>query len=156
MELSLIALGANLGNRKAQLEGAWNAINELDDTRTIRLSSLYETEPEGGPPNQPQYLNATGVIETLLDPFMLLEKCQEIEKKMGRVRHEYWGPRTIDIDILLYADYTINTELLVIPHPRMHIRRFVLEPAVEVAREMRHPVLGQTVAALFATLFKKF
>ncbi|MDR2756372.1 MAG: 2-amino-4-hydroxy-6-hydroxymethyldihydropteridine diphosphokinase [Planctomycetaceae bacterium] len=141
----LLALGSNLGNRREILESAWKEIGHLPETKTLRMSRFYETQPVGGSPNQPEFLNAAGVIETTLLPQVLLEKLQEIEIRFGRVRKEHWGPRTLDIDILLYGDQIIATLTLTVPHPEMLRRRFVLEPAAEIAAETVHPVTGKTI-----------
>ncbi|MDR0337709.1 MAG: 2-amino-4-hydroxy-6-hydroxymethyldihydropteridine diphosphokinase, partial [Planctomycetaceae bacterium] len=98
-----------------------------------------------GPPNQPEFLNAVCTVSTTLPPQILLEKLQEIETKFGRVRIEHWGPRTLDIDILLYGNQIISTPTLSIPHPEMLRRYFVLEPALEIAADTVHPVTGKTL-----------
>jgi 2-amino-4-hydroxy-6-hydroxymethyldihydropteridine diphosphokinase len=141
----LLGLGSNLGDRQEILKSAWQEINDIAETKTLRLSRFYETEPVGGPPNQPEFLNAAGIVDTTLTPHLLLEKLQEIEFKFGRVRIEHWGPRTLDIDILLYGNEIISTPVLTIPHPEMLQRRFVLEPAMEIAANTVHPVTGKTI-----------
>ncbi|MDR0608483.1 MAG: 2-amino-4-hydroxy-6-hydroxymethyldihydropteridine diphosphokinase [Planctomycetaceae bacterium] len=141
----LLALGSNLGNRRVILESAWQEIGNLPEIKTLRISRFYETQPVGGPINQPEFLNAVGIIITTLPPRRLLEKLQEIENRFGRVRTEHWGPRTLDIDILLYGNEVILTPTLTIPHPEMLHRRFVLEPAAEIAADTVHPITGQTI-----------
>jgi 2-amino-4-hydroxy-6-hydroxymethyldihydropteridine diphosphokinase len=141
----LLALGSNLGNRRETLESAWKEIGNLPETKTWRISRFYETKPVGGPINQPDFLNAAGVIATTLPPQQLLEQLQEIENRFGRVRTEHWGARTLDIDILLYGNQIISTPTLTIPHPEMLQRRFVLEPAEEIAADTVHPITGQTI-----------
>jgi 2-amino-4-hydroxy-6-hydroxymethyldihydropteridine diphosphokinase len=141
----LLALGSNLGNRRETLESAWKEIGNLPETKTLRMSRFYETKPVGGPTNQPEFLNAAGMIDTKLTPQSLLEKLQEIENRFGRVRTEHWGPRTLDIDILLYGNEIVSTPTLTIPHPEMLRRCFVLEPAEEIAANTVHPITGQTI-----------
>jgi 2-amino-4-hydroxy-6-hydroxymethyldihydropteridine diphosphokinase len=141
----LLALGSNLGNRQEILESAWKEISNLPQTKTLRISRFHKTQPVGGTPNQPEFLNAVCTVCTTLPPQVLLEKLQEIEIQFGRIRTEHWGPRTLDIDILLYGNQIIHTPTLSIPHPEMLHRRFVLEPAQEIAAETVHPVTGMTL-----------
>ena len=124
-----IGLGSNLGDRAAHIGRAVGALAELGTL--VRVSSLYETAPVGGPRQGP-YLNSVAVIDTELAPHELLARCRQIELQAGRERRERWGPRTLDLDILLYGDETIAEDGLTIPHPRMTERRFVLEPLLEV------------------------
>jgi len=141
----LLAFGANLGDPRSQILDAWNRIGRIPGVRCQSLSSLHLTKPVGGPENQPDYLNGAGLVDTTLLPEQFLDEIMEIERVMGRKRTEHWGPRIIDIDILLFGDLVIQTERLTIPHPRMHERSFALDPAAEIAPEMIHPILGKSV-----------
>ncbi len=146
---AFLALGSNLGDRQANLDQALEAIQEHPRIELTQVSSFYETEPVGGPPNQDPYLNAVAEVETDLPPEELLAVLLEIEQKLGRVRRERYAPRTIDLDILLYGDRVIETETLTVPHPRMHTRGFVLEPFAEIAPSTVHPGLGVTIGQLW-------
>ncbi len=144
-----LGLGANLGDRAAALDRALGLLG-AKGFRVRRMSSLYETEPVGGPPQGP-FLNAVVEGETLLPPSELLGACLGVEREMGRVRAERNGPRVIDVDILLYGDVVLESDELVLPHPRFHERRFVLVPLAELAPRLRHPVLRASVLELLAT-----
>jgi len=124
-----IGLGSNLGDRSRFIADAIGALSELGTLEQV--SSLYETAPVGGPEQGP-YLNAVVVIDTDLSAREVIERCLEIEQQAGRERRERWGPRTLDLDLLLYGGETIEEEGLSVPHPRMTERRFVLEPLLEV------------------------
>jgi len=114
---------------------------------------VYETDPVGPP--QPPYLNLVVEVDTGLPPQRLLEALLEIERALGRERKERWGPRTIDLDLLLYGDWVLEEEGLEVPHPRLHQRAFVLVPLADLIPEGRHPVLGRTFAELLALLDRK-
>lgn len=129
MVRAAIGLGSNLGDRAQHIANAVAALTQTGSL--VRVSSLYETEPVGGP-EQGSYLNAVVVIETELPVRDLLARCLEIEHEAGRERRERWGPRTMDLDVLLYGDHIIDEDGLSVPHPRMTERRFVLEPLLEV------------------------
>jgi 2-amino-4-hydroxy-6-hydroxymethyldihydropteridine diphosphokinase len=141
-----LGLGSNLGDRSLALEDALHRL-KAGGFCVSRRSSTWQTAPVGGPP-QGWFLNAVVAGETALSPEGLLRVCLETERAMGRVRVEKNGPRRIDIDILLFGEERRQERGLVIPHPRLHERRFVLEPLFEIAPGMRHPVLGLTVAEL--------
>lgn len=144
----LIGFGSNLGDRRLALDGAWALFGEHAAVETLQISRFYETRPVGGPPDQPDYLNAVGLIRTTLEPEPLLYYLQDVEARFGRVRTGRWGARTLDLDLLLYGDRIVASPLLTIPHPEMTWRDFVLEPAWEVAPEMIHPTTGLSLAEL--------
>lgn len=132
---AFLGLGSNLGDRQAMLRQAAARLRALPGIRILRASSVYETEPLGLT-DQPWFLNQVLEVETALDPHHLLTAVQEVEASLGRRREVRWGPRTIDIDILLYADVTLRSPRLVLPHPALAHRRFVLVPLAEL-----HPLL---------------
>jgi 2-amino-4-hydroxy-6-hydroxymethyldihydropteridine diphosphokinase len=150
--LALIGLGSNLGDRKAQLDAAVAALAAAPSVALRAVSRYHETAPVGGPEGQGDYLNAAAAVETTLEPLALLHVLQEIERRAGRVRTVRWGPRTLDLDLLLFGDRVIATGELQVPHPRMAERLFVLVPLAEIAPGAVDPVTGRTVAALLADL----
>lgn len=137
---AFLGLGSNLGDSLAHLKEALARLEEKG-VRPRRFSSVYRTAP-WGVEDQPDFLNMVVMALTELDPRGLLEACQEVEREMGRVRRERWGPRVIDVDILLYDDIVVEEEGLVIPHPRMGERDFVLVPLLEVWPEAVDPRTG--------------
>ncbi len=145
-KLVYLALGSNIGDRESNLRHALDELNS-PDLRLLRASGLYETEPMGLR-EQPWFLNQVAEFETELFPLQLLQRICRIERKLGRKRTVLNGPRTIDIDILLYGKAIVKTEELVIPHPRYRERRFVLEPLAELNPSLRDPETKQTVAAM--------
>jgi len=127
-----IALGSNLGIPVDHLSGALDAIDGLPDTTLEQTSRWYRTAPVGGPPDQPDFLNAVCCVETDLGPYDLLAALQRIEQDFGRVRRERWGPRTLDLDIILFGDRVQTDPELTLPHPRAHERAFVLVPLADL------------------------
>ena len=147
MEISYLMVGGNVGDRMKYLNRCIDLLRS-DIGRITSMSAIYESEPWGFDDTQ-WFLNQVVVVETNLAPFALLEYIQRIEQTLGRLRtHDGYHSRTMDIDILLYGNLVINTPELVIPHPRMAERMFVLQPMAELAPDMEHPVLHQTMANL--------
>jgi 2-amino-4-hydroxy-6-hydroxymethyldihydropteridine diphosphokinase len=148
MSACLIGLGSNLGDRRAALDGAVDRLAAEPELRLVARSGWYETSPVGGPPGQEPFLNGAALLHTSLAPQALLAVLERIETEMGRQRRLRWGPRRLDLDLLLYGELVQETPRLTVPHPRMAWRRFVLEPAAEVAPAMIHPPTGWTIARL--------
>ncbi len=145
--VAFLCLGSNLGDRAGMLSAALTRLAPGGgDVRIVRTSRVYESPP-WGKTDQPAFLNQVVEIETTLSPEMLLARCREVEDVLGRVRRERWGPRTIDVDILLYGDLVIETPDLVVPHADLRRRAFVLVPLAEVAPALRLPT-GETVEDL--------
>jgi 2-amino-4-hydroxy-6-hydroxymethyldihydropteridine diphosphokinase len=142
---AVIALGSNLGNRELYID---SAVAELAKVIEItHLSTNHETDPVGGP-EQPKYLNAIAIAETELDPRELMIIMLEIENRLGRKREAHWGPRTIDLDLIVFGDEVIDSEVLVLPHPRAHERKFVLEPWLEIDPGAYIPGIGEIESIL--------
>jgi len=152
LELAFLGLGANLGEPAATLAAARDRLAELPQSRLVAASSLYRTAPVGGPVGQPDFFNAVLALATSLEPTVLLEHALAIEKRFGRRRLLRWGPRTLDVDLLLFGERLLDLPALQLPHPRLHRRRFVLEPLCELAPEVRHPRLGVPLRQLLAQL----
>ena len=146
-----IGLGSNLGDREQNLNAALTALREAGIIRPVRVSSFLAGAPVGGPP-QPDFLNAAAEAETELPPEQALQALLAVESRLGRVRAERWGPRVIDLDLLLYDQIILDRPDCVIPHPRMHERRFVLEPLCEIAPDAMHPVFRVTIRELLRRL----
>ncbi len=152
MATCLIALGSNLGDPRRTLSSATQLLSATHDVQVVAESRFYQTSPVGGPEGQDDFLNGAVRLETSLSPSQLLQVLQRIEYELGRVRHQRWAARTIDIDLLLYDQITLDTPDLVLPHPRMVSRRFVLAPAAEIADDMIHPTSSWTIGQLLANL----
>jgi 2-amino-4-hydroxy-6-hydroxymethyldihydropteridine diphosphokinase len=144
-----LSLGSNIGNRESHLGDALARLRALG--RVGAVSSLYETEPVEFT-DQPWFLNCVVLLETNATPAQMLANLLAIEQEMGRVRNQKKGPRTIDIDILLFGEAIVDSPELTIPHPAMHQRRFVLEPLAEIAPEIQHPILKETIRRLLEEL----
>ena len=147
MQSIVIALGSNLGKRERNLEKAVELILEGNLITLNAKSAIYETAPVGGPEQGP-YLNACIKVETNLSPTILMLRLLAIEDRMGRIRKEYWGPRTIDLDMLLYDQIIMNTPLLQLPHPRLAERDFVLIPLADIAPGLIIPGYNKNVSQL--------
>jgi 2-amino-4-hydroxy-6-hydroxymethyldihydropteridine diphosphokinase len=153
MPRALVGLGSNLGDRRATLDAAVALLNGtqlggLPQTAVVARSSWYETDPVGGPGGQDEFLNGCVLLETTLAPEALLDELLRIETALGRVREVPWGPRTLDLDLLLYDDLVQSSSRLTLPHPRLSYRKFVLRGAIEIVPTLRHPLLDRTLADL--------
>ncbi len=147
MTPAYVALGANLGDAQATVRAAFDALETLSETRVLRRSSLYRTAPVGLA-DQPDFINAVAAIETALAPDALLSALLAIENRFGRVRRDRNGPRTLDLDLLLYGEQCIDSPQLTLPHPRLHLRAFVLCPLAEIAPDLPLPGRGSVAAWL--------
>ena len=151
----LIGCGANEGARREQLNQAIDMLRFMPGVRLVDVSQFLETLPVGGPPGQSPYLNAACLIETTFKPAEVLDMLLAVENTLHRSREKRWGPRTIDLDLLLYDDCVLKTECLQVPHPRMTTRRFVLEPAAAIAADLKHPVAGCTIRELLENISER-
>ena len=149
MATSLIALGSNLGDRTANLQYAVEQLDAHPAVHVVARSRSFLTAPVGGPGDQDDYVNAAACVETTLSPDQLFDLLRNAETQLGRQRRQRWAARVVDLDLLLFDDLVIETPRLEIPHPRMAFRRFVLEPAAQIAPDMVHPVIGWTIRQLF-------
>ena len=146
-----VALGSNIGDSKAHLDGAVEALKADEKVRVLQVADYIVTKPYGGV-EQDDFVNSAMAIETLYSPEELLDRLHEIEADHARERIIHWGPRTLDLDILLYEDVVMDTPDLIIPHKDMHNREFVLKPMAEIAPYEKHPILGQTMEQLLKQL----
>lgn len=152
--IAYIALGSNVGDGWATLRRAMELLGEREGIAIRRVSQFIETDPVGGPAGQDNFVNGAAEIETTLGPQELLSVLHEIEKKLGRNRtiEQRWGSRTCDLDLLLMDDIIMETDGLTIPHPRMHLRKFVLTPLSQIAPKTIHPILKKTISSLLSEL----
>ena len=151
MSKVLVGVGSNLGDREFLIRKAVEAMRDLPRTLVVRVSSLYDTDPVGEV-DQPAFLNAVVWLETTLEPRELLWQLLLIEKRMGRVRSQRWGPRPIDLDLLFYDDETISEPDLTVPHPEAHRRAFVLLPLQELDPDFVHPSTKESIKKLIKRL----
>jgi len=149
-----IGLGSNLGDREEHLNRAVGMLENTSGVRVTKISAYFNTVPVGYT-EQPDFLNAVAEIETTLTAYELLGICGGIEKTLKRERIVHWGPRTIDLDILLFGDLVLNDASLIIPHPRMLEREFVLKPLSDIAPERIHPVCNKSVRELYLEFLQK-
>jgi 2-amino-4-hydroxy-6-hydroxymethyldihydropteridine diphosphokinase len=146
--VAYIALGSNIGDRQANIRSAIERLGQTPGVSVKRVSSLLENPAVGMDDDAPPFLNAAAEIETTLGSHALLRRLLEIEREMGRQRRERWEPRVIDLDLLLFGNQIISSQELIVPHPLMHERRFVLEPLAELVPNFVHPTLQMTIAGL--------
>lgn len=149
MASCLIGLGSNQGDRQSHLDQALDRIGAGPCVRLLAVSGAYETESAGGPVGQASFLNAAACLETSLSAVEVLDLLLGVEHDLKRRRTVRWGPRAIDLDLLLYDDLVLESPRLTVPHPRMSFRRFVLQPAAEIAPDWVHPTLGWDLATLW-------
>ena len=152
MARCLLGFGANLGDRRKTLECSVDVLRAVENVKVVAVSRWHRSQPVGGPAGQGEFLNGVVVVETALEPHVLLLVVGQIEDQFGRKRGVRWAARTLDIDLLLYGEQTIKLPDLEIPHPQMHLRQFVLGPATEVAADWVHPQFNQTIAQLHQQL----
>ncbi len=146
-----LGLGSNLGNKQNYITKAIKLVSKLENVEITKTSSMIITAPYGKT-DQPDFLNCVIELDTDLMPEDLLNKCLHIENQLGRIRKEKWGPRTIDIDILLYEDKIINSDMLVLPHPQLHKREFVLTSLNELCPDLVHPILNKKIKNILMEL----
>ena len=151
MHAAYIGFGSNIGDRLAHIQNAIHTLSKTEGITLQKISSVYKTDPVGYEA-QAHFLNGVAAIQTDFPPLSLLHALKNIETTAGRQHRIRWGPREIDLDILIYGDLYLQTEKLIIPHPEMHLRRFVLVPLAEIAPDLVHPVFQETVQTLLNSL----
>ncbi|HEY3226241.1 MAG TPA: 2-amino-4-hydroxy-6-hydroxymethyldihydropteridine diphosphokinase [Planctomycetota bacterium] len=154
MALAYVGLGSNLGDRRGRIREALRRLDRIAGVRVRKRSRIIETDPVGKT-DQPRFLNAVAEVETRLEPLPLMRRLLDVERALGRVRREKWGPRTIDLDLLLWGDRSMATRTLTLPHPRMAERRFVLGPLAELCPGRKVPGTGRTVRGLLREAERK-
>ncbi len=151
MHAAYIGFGSNIGDRLKHIQNAIHILSKMEEITLQKISSIYKTDPVGYEA-QAQFLNGAAAIQTSLSPLSLLHTLKNIETTVGRQHRIRWGPREIDLDLLIYGDLCLQTEKLVVPHPEMHLRRFVLAPLAEIAPDVVHPVFQKTIQTLLERL----
>ena len=149
--VAYIGFGSNIGDRLKHIQNAIHALSKTEGITLLKISSVYKTDPIGYEA-QGEFLNGVIAIQTSLPPLSLLHTLKNIETVVGRQHRIRWGPREIDLDLLIYGDLCLQTEQLVVPHPEMHLRRFVLVPLAEIARDLVHPVCQESIQTLLERL----
>ena len=151
MHLAYIGFGSNIGERLTYIQNSLHSLSVVEGITLKTISSIYKTEPVGNVA-QDDFLNGVVSLETSLSPHTLLHTLKDIEVSIGRQHRSYWGPREIDMDILIYNDLCLQTPDLTIPHPEMHLRRFVLAPLAEIAPNLSHPVFNKSILSLLLSV----
>ncbi|MCG9126448.1 2-amino-4-hydroxy-6-hydroxymethyldihydropteridine diphosphokinase [Candidatus Poribacteria bacterium] len=151
MHSAYIGFGSNIGDRLDYIQNALHSLSVVEGICLKSVSSIYRTEPVGNE-EQDDFLNGVVSLETSLSPHTLLHIVKNIEISIGRQHRTHWGPREIDMDILIYDDLCLQTPNLTIPHPEMHLRRFVLTPLAEIASNLTHPVFNKSILSLLYSL----
>lgn len=151
MHLAYIGFGSNIGERLTYIQNSLHSLSGVEGITLKTISSIYKTEPVGNVA-QDDFLNGVVSLETSLSPHTLLHTLKDIEISIGRQHRTHWGPREIDMDILIYNDLCLQTPDLTIPHPEMHLRRFVLAPLAEIAPNLSHPILNKSILSLLLSV----
>lgn len=151
MHVAYIGFGSNIGDRLKHIQNALYALSKMEEIALRQTSSIYKTAPVGYEA-QSEFLNGVVAIQTTLSPLSLLHTLKDIETAVGRQHRIRWGPREIDLDLLIYGDLCLQTEKLVVPHAEMHLRRFVLDPLAEIAPDLVHPVFQENIQTLLERL----